>query len=168
MSLPVRVIAEFMTPSPHSIERDQPLAAAHRVMREHRIRHLPVLDGGKLVGIVSDRGLHLAETLPDVDSERVPVEDAMTPSPYTIAPSTPVATVARQMADHKLGSAVVVEGSEIVGVFTATDALRALAQYAEGEVAAGRAVMASEGGAAASAPACHARRPPGGARRGTR
>lgn len=168
MTLPVRVIAEFMTPSPHSIERDQPLVAAHRMMREHRIRHLPVLDGGKLVGLVSDRDLHLAETLQDVDSERVPVEDAMTPSPYTIAPSTPVAVVARDMADRKLGSAVVMDGSTIVGVFTSTDALRALAHYAEGEVTASRAV-ASEGGAvAAAAPACHARRPTRDARRGAR
>lgn len=167
MTLPVRVIAEFMTPSPHSIERDQPLVAAHRMMREHRIRHLPVLDGSKLVGLVSDRDLHLAETLQDVDSERVPVEDAMTPSPYAIAPSTPVAVVAREMADHKFGSAVVMEGSKIVGVFTATDALHALAEYAEAEAAASHAV-ASEGGTAATPPVTHARRPPGLAGRGNR
>jgi acetoin utilization protein AcuB len=134
MSRPTPAIAAFMTSSPHSIGRDQSLAAAHRMMREHRIRHLPVLEAGKLVGVISDRDLHLAETLKDVDAERVPVEDAMTPTPYAVAPTTPVAEVAREMAEQKIGSAVVMEGRKIVGVFTVTDALRALARYAEGEV----------------------------------
>lgn len=134
MSRPTPAIAAFMTSSPHSIGRDQSLAAAHRLMREHRIRHLPVLEGGKLVGIISDRDLHLAETLKDVDAERVPVEDAMTPTPYAVAPTTPVAEVAREMAEQKIGSAVVMEGRKIVGVFTVTDALRALARYADGSI----------------------------------
>jgi acetoin utilization protein AcuB len=135
MSRPAPSIADFMTPGPHSIGRDQSLAAAHRLMREHRIRHLPVLDGGKLVGVISDRDLHLAETLKDVDAERVPVEDAMTPSPYWVGPATPLAVVAREMAEQKIGSAVVIDGKRIAGVFTVTDALRALADYAEGKLA---------------------------------
>lgn len=133
MSLRAPAIAAFMTSSPHSIGRDQSLAAAHRLMREHRIRHLPVLEGGRLVGILSDRDLHLAETLKDVDAERVPVEDAMTPTPYAVSPSTPLGEVAREMAEQKIGSAVVMEGRTVVGVFTVIDALRALALYADGE-----------------------------------
>jgi acetoin utilization protein AcuB len=50
-------VERFMTRSPLTIGQDQPLAAAHRMMREHRVRHLPVLDGGMLVGVVSQRDL---------------------------------------------------------------------------------------------------------------
>ena len=44
-----------MTETPHSIGKDQPLAVAHRLMKEHDLRHLPVLEQGKLVGLVSER-----------------------------------------------------------------------------------------------------------------
>ena len=152
MSRIAPAIAEFMTPSPHSIGRDQSLAAAHRLMREHRIRHLPVLDGGKLVGVISDRDLHLAETLKDVDAERVPVEDAMSPTPYAVPPTAPLAEVAREMAGQKIGSSVVMEGKKIVGVFTVTDALRALARYAEGELTAAPTPAVAERAPAKAAP----------------
>src|SRR5690606_1318822 len=81
-------IERYMTQSPHTIGRDQTLAAAHRVMREHGIRHLPVLEGGKLVGIVSQRDLHLLETLDDVDPEQVEVSEAMTQDVYAVGPRT--------------------------------------------------------------------------------
>jgi acetoin utilization protein AcuB len=95
-------------------------------MREHRVRHLPVLDGGVLVGIVSDRDLRFIETLRDVDPETVLVEEAMTPEPFFAAPDALVKDVADQMARHKYGCAVVMEGAKVVGIFTTTDALRAL------------------------------------------
>jgi acetoin utilization protein AcuB len=116
-----------MTATPHSIGPDQPLSLAHDLMRQHRIRHLPVLDGGKLVGMVSLRDLHLVETFTDVDPDEVSVEEAMTPEPYAVSPTTPLEEVASEMAAHKYGSAVVLEGTKVVGVFTTVDACRALA-----------------------------------------
>lgn len=123
-------IANWMTRSPHTIGADQALAAAHRLMREHRVRHLPVLRAGRLVGIVSQRDLALIETLPDVDPREVPVEDAMSTETYVVSPRTALGQVAAQMAARKLGSAVVVEGDRVAGVFTVTDACRALAELA--------------------------------------
>jgi acetoin utilization protein AcuB len=122
-STPIR---SYMTPAPHSIGREQTLAHAHDVMRTQNIRHLPVLQGGRVVGIISIRDLHLIETLPDVDPEKVPVEDAMTEDVYSVSPETELCHVAAHMAEHKLGSAVVVEHGRVVGLFTTTDALRAL------------------------------------------
>lgn len=119
-------VAEFMTKSPHTIGDDQPLARAHEMMREHRIRHLPVLHGGKLVGVVSLGDLHLIETLGDTDPEKVAVEDAMTPEPFVVQPDADLREVAAAMADHKYGTAIVAKGTKIVGIFTTTDALRAL------------------------------------------
>ena len=62
-------VYSYMTPSPLTIGRDQTLATAHDLMRKHDIRHLPVLDGGVLVGIVTDRDLHLVESLAGTDPE---------------------------------------------------------------------------------------------------
>ncbi len=120
-------IAEYMTPSPHSVAVDRSLADAHRLMRQHRIRHLPVLEGGRLVGIVTERDLHLLETLQEVDQAEVEIEEAMSPDVYVVRPETPLLEVALQMWKKKYGSAVVMNGKEVVGVFTTVDALRALA-----------------------------------------
>src|SRR3954454_10960571 len=94
-------IRKFMTPSPQTIGAEQSLDQAHQVMRARRVRHLPVLKGGHLVGVISQRDLMLIETLPGVDPKEVPVEDAMTTDIYAVAPRTPVATVATHMAEHK-------------------------------------------------------------------
>jgi acetoin utilization protein AcuB len=121
-------IRHYMTASPLTIGAEQNLEHAHAVMREHRVRHLPVLHGGKLVGIISQRDLMLIESLPGVDAREVPVEDAMTTDLYTVSPATTVAKVATEMAERKLGSAIVLSGDEVIGVFTVTDACRALAE----------------------------------------
>lgn len=122
-----KTIADYMTASPHSIGCDQPLMHAHQLMRDHHIRHLPVLNGGRLVGIVSDRDLAFVENLKDVDAKKVRVDEAMTPTPYCVAKSALLGKVAREMAEHRYGSAVVMESDHVVGVFTTVDALRALA-----------------------------------------
>jgi acetoin utilization protein AcuB len=124
-------VDHYMTPSPYSIGQEQQLSQAHKLMRAHAIRHLPVLHGGKLVGVLSDRDLHLIESLRDVDPEQVRVEEAMSPTVFTVAPKTPLDDVVREMAQHKYGSAVVVDNGKVVGVFTTTDAMRAFAELLE-------------------------------------
>jgi len=121
-------VRQYMTHNPHTIGREQTLEVAHRVMREHRVRHLPVLEGGKLVGLVSQRDLHLIETLRDVDPAATTVEEAMTMDVYVAAPSTPLADAVLVMAENKYGSVVVVDRAKIVGVFTTIDDLNALTQ----------------------------------------
>ncbi len=123
---PVR-IAALITPMPLTIGPKQSLAKAHEIMRRANIRHLPVLDGDKLVGMVSQRDLHLIETFKDVEPEKVPVEEAMTTEPYAVRYDVSLSEVARTMADRKFGAVVVVDDDgRVVGVFTTTDALRAL------------------------------------------
>lgn len=119
-------IEAFMTRSVHTIGTKTLLADAHRMMNDNGIRHLPVLEGRRLVGMLSQRDLHLIETLKDVDPKEVRVEEAMSQDCYTAAPETPLAEVAREMAQHKYGSAVILRGAEVLGIFTTTDALRAL------------------------------------------
>jgi acetoin utilization protein AcuB len=119
-------ISRFMTICPHTIGASQTLAAAHRFMREHQIRHLPVLEGSELVGVVSQRDLYFIETLKGVDPELVTVEEAMSQAPFVIDPDASVARVVREMAKQKYGCAVVADKGEVIGVFTTTDALRVL------------------------------------------
>jgi acetoin utilization protein AcuB len=120
-------VRRHMTPSPVTIGREQSLTVAHRLMREHHIRHLPVLARGRLVGLVSQRDLHFIETLRDVDRDLVAVEDAMSEPVYKVAPGARLATVVKEMADRRIGSAIVVDRGKVVGVFTAVDGLRVLA-----------------------------------------
>jgi len=117
-------VRRYMTPSPHTIGADQPLATAERIMREHHIRHLPVLHGGRLAGIVSQSDLRVVEALDG--AEQLAVEEAMTPDPYTITPDSSLEWVATEMAERKFGSVVVVDHEHVVGVLTTVDALRAL------------------------------------------
>lgn len=124
-------IAKYMTTAPYSIGQEQKLSQAHKLMRAHAIRHLPVLHGGKLVGVLSDRDLHLMESLRDVDPERVLVEEAMSATVYTVAPEATLDEVVREMSLHKYGCAVVVHNTKVVGVFTTIDALRAFADLLE-------------------------------------
>lgn len=134
MTKPIPAVRKFMTTSPHSIGPDQPLMVAHKMMREHHIRHLPVLSGGKLAGIVTLRDLHLLETLRDVDPEKVVVEDAMTQDVYSVDPEAPLDEVCADMAERKLGSTVVMQNGHVVGMFTTVDACRALTELLRGRL----------------------------------
>ncbi|WP_235879745.1 CBS domain-containing protein [Polyangium aurulentum] len=120
-------VADYMTRSPHAIGFDQPLSRAQELMSEQRIRHLPVLSGGRLVGLISERDVAFVEGLRELNPRPLRVDEAMTPIPYAVAPDTPLVKVAREMFQHRYGSAVVLEEGKVLGVFTTTDALRALA-----------------------------------------
>lgn len=126
-----RTVGEWMTSQPHTIGDDQTLASARERMHHWQVRHLPVLHGGHLVGVLSERDIHLAEALPDVDVTRVRVDEAMTADPWTTRATAPLAEVAAMMAERRIGTAIIVDADErVVGVFTTTDALRALAELA--------------------------------------
>jgi acetoin utilization protein AcuB len=121
------LIREYMSTSPHTIGPKQTLAAASGILRRHGIRHLPVLDAGRIVGMLSHRDILLIESLPDVKPEEVPVEDAMVQDVFTVSPDAPIGEAIETMIERKVGSAVVVgENDRVVGVFTTIDALAAL------------------------------------------
>ncbi len=121
------MMSHVMTLQPITIGRDQTLNVAHEMMRRHRIRHLPVLEHGDLVGVVSQRDLYFLETIAGADLDEDKVDDAMSQDAYAVAPETKLSDVAREMAAHKYGCAVVMERGRVAGIFTATDALRVLA-----------------------------------------
>ena len=128
MTKAIPTVQKYMTTSPHSIGIDQTLLVAHRMMHEHKIRHLPILAGGKLVGMVSERDLAVVESLVGVDATKVTVEEAMATSVYSVSPETPLDEVVSKMCLHKYGSAVVMSHEKVVGIFTTVDVCHALGE----------------------------------------
>ena len=118
-------VGDYMSAAPRTIGREQSLRAARHLMRANEVRHLPVLHAGELVGVVSDREVSILETLPG--SDLFTVEEAMVPDAYIVNADAPLENVASEMASRRVGSAIVLDGPDVVGVFTAVDALRALA-----------------------------------------
>ncbi|MDQ3031187.1 MAG: CBS domain-containing protein [Myxococcota bacterium] len=126
-------VRELMTPSPHTIGADQPIAEAMRRMRQAQIRHLPVLEGAQLVGLLSDRDVRLVEALDALRGggaeQRMRVSDAMSPEPYVVGIDDDLAGIVSTMAERKLGSAIVTDQRRVVGIFTTTDALHLLMRH---------------------------------------
>ncbi len=123
-------VVAFMTPFPHSIDVDAPLEEAHKLMRQHHFRHLPVTSSGALVGVLTDRDINLilGPDFGSPDERQLKVRDAYVEKLCVVPASTPVAKVAGVMAEHRIGSAIVTKHDKLVGIFTVTDACRALAQ----------------------------------------
>lgn len=119
-------MADVMTREVHSVGKSQPLSVAHALMRKHRLRHLPVLDRGKLVGLLSQRDLYFLESLDGIELAETLVEEAMSQDVYRVSPRARLRDVTRKMTQEKYGCAVVMEGSKVAGIFTTTDALRTL------------------------------------------
>ncbi|HEY4121645.1 MAG TPA: CBS domain-containing protein [Byssovorax sp.] len=116
-------VEEFMTHAPVVVSPGDSLAGAMHTMITHRVRHLPVCDEGRIVGVVSQRDVYYAQAHQDGSAR---VIDAMTQFVYTVRPDTPLEEVARDLEEAKYGAAVVVLGEQVVGVFTTIDALHAL------------------------------------------
>mgnify|MGYP001592225867 CR=1 FL=1 len=125
------LVRERMSQEPVTITTDVSVTDALRLMRERKIRRLPVLDShGKLVGIVSDQDLLYASPSP-VSSlsvwemnyllAKLKVEEVMTRKVITVTEDTPLEEAARIMADNKIGGLPVMRDDRLVGIITETD-----------------------------------------------
>lgn len=128
MSKPIPTIQKFMTTNPHTIGKDQTLAACERAMRDLNVRHLPVLDGGTLLGVITDRDLKFMETFKDVDPRKTKVSDVFISDFFKVSPNAKLDEVCSEMAEKKIGSCLVVDNDRLVGIFTWIDALRAMSE----------------------------------------
>jgi CBS domain-containing protein len=116
-----------MRAGPWTIGETDTLGNAQRVMMRNRIRHLPVVSGGKLVGILSERDVLAARAHvePDDDWWRISVHDAMHAPPQTANPEDSLTEVAGRMAMAKIGALPVVDVGKLVGIVTVSDVLDA-------------------------------------------
>ena len=135
MSKHIPPISKYMSTTPISIEPGSSLKRAADLMETKGIRHLPVLSGEKLVGLVTQSDLRAVSALSGVNPDRVKIEDIMRREPYTCSPDAALDAVVEQMAAHKWGSAVVLVNHKVVGIFTAVDAMLALVALARTRLA---------------------------------
>jgi len=117
----------FMTREPYSVTSTDSLARARELMHKHSVRHLPVVDGDQLVGIIGERDVAVVSAVPGIDLFHVEVARVME-APIDVWGETPIDEVSTMMAERKRDCVVVRGGHGVEGIFTATDALRALAE----------------------------------------
>ena len=127
-------VKHWMTPNPYTCLSQDSLADARDLMAEHRCRRLPVVDeDGRLIGIVSFGDLRQAApssvttlSLFEINYfwAKLPVSDAMTADPVTVAPDSSIHIACRLLLDYRIGGLPVVVERKVVGIFTTTDVLR--------------------------------------------
>ncbi len=133
MSSPEPTVGQYMTAEPATADAGLRLSDAQERMGLDNIRHLVVLYAGQVAGMLSSRDIAMALSMPGSNREKLLVQDAMADQPYVCTSNTPISEVAREMEANRYGAAIVVDGDEVVGVFTTTDALRALRELATGQ-----------------------------------
>jgi len=122
------LLREIMFHNPIAIEKEMTLDSAYRLMMEKKIRHLPVVENGKVIGIVTDRDLRLATSklAENPFPSDASVSLVMT-SPAQIAhPNDPIGSATKLMRDLKIGCLPVVENNKLVGIVTGIDILDAM------------------------------------------
>jgi len=122
----------------HTVKRNDELAIADELMKQKRVRHLPVLDeDGEVCAVVSQRDLFRGALLralgygsraEELMLKQVAVKEAMSAEIQTTAPDTPVADAARVMIERKIGCLPVIENGRLVGIVTETDFVRLVAE----------------------------------------
>jgi len=123
-------VEEFTTPNPITATTHSKVEELARVMKEHGIRHIPIMQNDKVVGIVSDRDLKVIAGLKMLEKSFLTAADIMSPDPVSVDSSTLLDEVAFEMSEKKIGSVIVTENDELLGIFTVTDALNALIEAA--------------------------------------
>ena len=119
-----------MTPFPYSIDAGASLTEAQSLMDEHGFGHLPVIRNDDIAGLLSERDLQRAHLPghPLTGDEELKVGDICSPRPYICDISDPLARVLEVMTDKRLDAVLVLKDGDMVGIFTAIDACRVLAE----------------------------------------
>ena len=127
-------VDQFMTREVETLTEEGTLREAIVLFQKHRIRHLPIVRGRSIVGIVTDRDLKRASpsllsgvSQPEFDRvlNETRLAQVMTRNPFTVTPSTRLKDAVKILLDNKYSCLPVVEGDKLVGIITETDLLRA-------------------------------------------
>jgi acetoin utilization protein AcuB len=130
-------VRELMTDTPITVEPRTPMVEARQRMLTERIRHLIVTEGGRLVGIVTDRDIRLNLPSPATSLSvweinyllsKLTVGDVMTRSVLVVSPDRPAAEAARIMIEHKISALPVTDGERLLGIITESDFVHAIAR----------------------------------------
>lgn len=125
-------VKDLMTEIPNTVTPQTPVRQVIEIMKTQACRQLPVLQNGKLVGIVTDRDVRLVMNSPlvlhgrwqdDEILDTITAETCMTPGPMTVSPETPAYKAANMLSIYKFGALPVVDNGLLVGIITVTDFL---------------------------------------------
>ena len=131
-------VRDFMAKNPQVLGRNETLDLADDIMTMGRIRHLPILDDGVLVGIISQRDMFRSAAVTahgfvgntqKALIKTIRIKEIMTENVVTISPDATVKEAARIMLDKKIGCLPVVESMKLIGIITETDILRYVLEH---------------------------------------
>ncbi|MEB2283334.1 MAG: CBS domain-containing protein [Myxococcales bacterium] len=121
-------VHEYMSRLPEEIDRRETLGAAADRMAACDVRHIPVMDGASVCGVLSRADTLAAWIRYGQNARAVAVGEVCTRAPLQVSPVAPIGEVAARMLERGVTSALVSDGGVLVGIFTSTDALRVLAE----------------------------------------
>lgn len=121
-------ISKYMTTTPFAINFESSVYEAMEIMEKNKIRHLPVIKEKTVIGVITDRDVKSLFTFAGSNPKLVKVGDVCSDLPYVTKPDAPINEVATEMAQQKIGSALVLDNGKLVGIFTAIDACQALSE----------------------------------------
>lgn len=133
MALADLTVFEYTTPNPYFVNSNDSIGDIAEVIMQKGVRHIPVMENGEIVGIISHRDIGFRYY--DAIEEELLAKDIMTADPYIVDFNAPLETVAFNMSSKKIGSAIVQDKyGDLVGIFTSTDALNALIEIIRDDV----------------------------------
>jgi CBS domain-containing protein len=126
-------VGAVMTSFPYFVDIDDTAATLERMMDEHQIRHLPVQENARVVGIVSERDLHhrVNRNAPESEKDKIHARDIMVADPYIVPFRTPLREVVFEMAKRRIGSVLVQRHGKLAGILSAMDVCRIFGEYLE-------------------------------------
>lgn len=119
-------VEEFTTPDPITATEKTTIEELNQLMNDNGIRHIPILHGETVVGVVSQRDLKVIACLSFKEKSTLCAKDIMVEDPVTVSAQATLDEVAFEMSTQKIGSVIVNDGNKFLGIFTSTDALNAL------------------------------------------
>ena len=129
------MVRDYMTPQPETLEATQSLLEAVLLLRRTGFRHIPILEQGRLAGVLTDRDISrfspsMLLPLSQQDYNRVfeetPIGKVMTRNPLSVAPDMPLTKAVHLLKENGLGCLLVVESDQLLGIITVRDMLRVL------------------------------------------
>lgn len=127
-------VRDAMTPSPTSIAADATVVEAARMLTSEDVGSLPVVEGEKLVGIVTDRDLVLRVLAKDLDPHKVPVADVCSDDPVVAAPEEQLDAALQRMAEQRVRRLPVVDDGRLVGILAQADVARTAQAQSTGQM----------------------------------
>ena len=128
-------VAALMNPFPYFAEYNSSVAQVLELMKSHNVRHIPIKQHDRVVGIISERDLRWMgnQSLALPDTGEIPVSHVMTFNPYLVEIDTPLTTVIAEMTKRKIGAAIVISSGRLAGIVTVIDICNALGDLLESE-----------------------------------